>query len=70
MNHISANVAQKLKSFVRWMTHEDRPYELHDDFLATLTREVTSNSDTWTLNPFQHHHHLIMNPPNSRQVFR
>ena len=39
MNHISPNVAQKLKSFVRWMTHEDRPYELHDDFLATLTRE-------------------------------
>ena len=23
MNHLSANVAQKLKSFVRWMTHED-----------------------------------------------
>ena len=39
MNHLSANIAQKLKSFVRWMTHEDRPYELHDDFLATLTRE-------------------------------
>ena len=39
MNHLSANVAQKLKSFVRWMTHEDRPYELHDDFIATLTRE-------------------------------
>ena len=39
MNHLSANVAQKLKSFVRWMTHEDRPYELHHDFLATLTRE-------------------------------
>ena len=39
MNHLSANVAQKLKSFVRWMTHEDRPYELHDDFLATLTRD-------------------------------
>ena len=39
MNHLSANVAQKLKSFVRWMTHEDRPYELQDDFLATLTRE-------------------------------
>ena len=39
MNHLSANVAQKLKSFVRWMTHEDRPYELHDDFLAILTRE-------------------------------
>ena len=39
MNYLSANVAQKLKSFVRWMTHDDRPYELHDDFLATLTRE-------------------------------
>ena len=39
MNYLSANVAQKLKSFVRWMTHEDRPYALHDDFLATLTRE-------------------------------
>ena len=39
VNHISPNVAQKLKSFVRWMNHEDRPYELHDDFLATLTRE-------------------------------
>ena len=39
MNYLSANVAQKLKCFVRWMTHEDRPYELHDDFLATLTRE-------------------------------
>ena len=38
-NHLSPNVAQKLRSFVRWMTHEDRPYELHDDFLATLTRE-------------------------------
>ena len=39
MNHLSPNVAHKLKSFVRWMTHEERPYELHDDFLATLTRE-------------------------------
>ena len=39
MNHLSPNVAQKLKSFVRWMTHEDRPYELHDSFLATLTRD-------------------------------
>ena len=39
MNHISPNVAQKLKSFVRWMTHEERPYELHDGFLATLTRK-------------------------------
>ena len=32
MNHLSANVAQKLRSFVEWMAHEDRPYELHDDF--------------------------------------
>ena len=39
MNYLSDSVAQKLKSFVEWMAHEDRPYELHDDFLATLTRE-------------------------------
>ena len=39
MNHLSPIVAQKLKCFVKWMTHEDRPYELHDNFLATLTRE-------------------------------
>ena len=39
MNYLSANVAQKLKSFVKWMAHEDRPYELHDDHLATLTRD-------------------------------
>ena len=39
MNHLSSIVAKKLKCFVRWMKHEDRPYELHDDFLATLTRD-------------------------------
>ena len=39
MSYLSPNVAQKLKGFVRWMAHEERPYELHDDFLATLTRE-------------------------------
>ena len=39
MNHLSANIVQKLKSFVKWMAHEEKPYELHDDFLATLTRE-------------------------------
>ena len=39
MSHISPNVAQKLKSFVGWMTHEERPYELHDAFLSSLTRE-------------------------------
>ena len=39
MNYLSANVAKKLKSFVKWMAHEYRPYELHDDFPATLTRD-------------------------------
>ena len=39
MNHLSPLVAQKLKCFVKWMTHEDRPHELHDDFLASLTRD-------------------------------
>ena len=39
MNHLSANVAQKQKSFVKWMAHEERPNDLHDDFLATLSRE-------------------------------
>ena len=39
MNHISANVAQKLKSFVKWMAHEKRPHYHHDDYLATLTSE-------------------------------
>ena len=40
MNHLSPIVAQKLKCFVKWMAHEDRPYELHDDFLATLPRDI------------------------------
>ena len=39
INHLSPNVAQTLKCFVRWKTHEERHYELHDDFLATMTRE-------------------------------
>ena len=39
INHLSPIVAPKLKCFVKWITHEDRPYELHDTFLATLTRE-------------------------------
>ena len=39
MNYLSANLAHKLKSFVKWMVHEKRPNDLHDDFLATLTRE-------------------------------
>ena len=39
MKYLSPNVAQKLLSFVGWMTHEDRPFQLHDDFLANLTRD-------------------------------
>ena len=70
MNHLSPIVAQKLKCFVRWITHKDRPYELHDNFLATLTKKSTSNSDTWTSNLFQHHHHLIMNPQTQDKLFR
>ena len=37
-NYLSANVAHKLKSFVQWMAHEKRPHDLHDDYLASLTR--------------------------------
>ena len=36
---LNTNGKGKLKSFVKWMAHEDRPYELHNDFLATLTRD-------------------------------
>ena len=34
-----SNCCPKTECFVRWMTHEDRPCELHDEFLATLTRD-------------------------------
>ena len=60
MNHLSPNVAQKLKSFVRWMAHEERPYELHGDFLATLTRESYlkfRHIDTQPLPTFLPSHH-------------
>ena len=60
MNHLSPNVAQQLKSFVRWMTHEDRPYELHDDFLATLTRDrylKFRHMDTLTFSASSPSHH-------------
>ena len=69
MNHISANVAQKLKSFVRWMTHEDRPYELHDDFLATLTRESYlkfRHMDTQSFSASSPSHH---EPPKLKTSF-
>ena len=71
MNHLSANVAQKLKSFVRWMTHEDRPYELHEDFHATLTRErylkfrhMTMNTLSFSASSPSHHE-----PSNLKKSF-
>ena len=67
MNHISLNVAQKLKNFINWMLHEKRPKELHDDFLATLTREsyLTFRDQSVNNHLFPHYHHLIMNHNNS-----
>ena len=44
-NHLSPIVAQKMKCFVKWMTHEDRPYELHDDFLATFSASSPSHHE-------------------------
>ena len=79
MNYISPNVAQKLKSFVRWMTHEERPYELHDDFLATLTRESYlkfrhQHLDTQplpTLSPSHHepYKHQVKKRPQRKAFF-
>ena len=77
MNHISPNVAQKLKSFVRWMTHEERPYTLHDDFLATLTRErylKFRHMDTLsflTSSPSHHepHKHQVKKGPQRKAFF-
>ena len=43
LNHISPNVAQKVKSFVEWMKYEEGFPELNDDFLFTLTRERFMN---------------------------
>ena len=77
MNYISPNVAQKLKSFVRWMTHEERPYELHDDFLATLTRErylKFRHMDTYSFSassPFHHepYKHQVKKEPQRKAFF-
>ena len=44
------------------MTHEDRPYELHDDFLATLTRESYlkfRHMDTLSFSASSPSHHEI-----------
>ena len=59
-NHLSPIVAQKLKCFIKWMTHEERPYELHDDFLATLTRDSYLkfrhlDSQSFSSSPLSHH---------------
>ena len=59
-NHLSPIVAQKLKCFIKWMTHEDRPYELHDDFLATLTRDSYLkfrhlHTQSFSSSPSSHH---------------
>ena len=77
MNHLSPNVAQELKSFVRWMAHEERPYELHDDFLATLTRErylKFRHMDTLsflTSSPSHHepHKHQVKKGPQRKAFF-
>ena len=58
--HLSPIVAQKLKCFIKWMTHEDRPYELHDDFLATLTRDSYLkfrhlDTQSFSSSPSSHH---------------
>ena len=42
------------------MTHEDRPYELHDDFLATLTRDSYLkfrhlDTQSFSSSPSSHH---------------
>ena len=77
MNHLSPIVVQKLKCFVKWMTHADRPYELHDDFLATLTRErylQFRHIDTLsflTSSPSHHepHKHQVKKGPQRKAFF-
>ena len=60
VNHLSPIVAQKLKCFIKWMTHEERTYELHDDFLATLTRDSYLkfrhlDTQSFSSSPLSHH---------------
>ena len=60
VNHLTPIVAQKLKCFIKWMTHEERPYELHDDFLATLTRDSYLkfrhlDTQSFSSSPLSHH---------------
>ena len=59
------------------MTHEDRPYELHDDFLATLTRKrylKFRHMDTLsflTSSPSHHepYKHQVMKRPQRKAFF-
>ena len=65
-NHLSANVAHKLKSFVQWMAHENKPHDLHDDYLASLTKENYFNfrflctQSPLTLPPSHHESQQLM----------
>ena len=77
MNHISPNVAQKVKSFVEWMKYEEGFPELHDDFLFTLTREryinfrkqQIKNQPLSTLPPSHHEsqQHMTSSPSELKQ---
>ena len=77
MNYLSANLAHKLKSFVKWMVHEKRPNDLHDDFLATLTRESYFNfrflctQSSPTLSPSHHepYKHQVKKRPQRKAFF-
>ena len=62
VNHLFPIVAQKLKCFIKWMTYEERPYELHDDILATLTRDSYLkfrhlDTQSFSSSPSSHHEH-------------
>ena len=77
MNHISPNVAQKVKSFVEWMKYEEGFPELNDDFLFTLTREryinfrkqQIKNEPLSTLPPSHHEsqQHMTSSPSDLKQ---
>ena len=76
-NYLSANVAHKLKSFVQWMAHEKRPHDLHDDYLASLTRENYFNfrflctQSPPTLPPSHHelYKHQVKKRPQRKAFF-
>ena len=47
-NHLSPIVAQKLKCFIKWMTHEESPYELHYlKFRHLDTQSFSSSSSSY-----------------------